>query len=86
MNLSVSSPTPPASIPAAAPAGPALKWMWAAIGVLGVSVLALGATLVMQNMAPAAAPATLAAAPRTPESEIIEKNAPKRLSHLPRAL
>ena len=42
MNLTVSSPTPPASIPAAAPAGPALKWMWAAIGVLGVSVLALG--------------------------------------------
>ena len=77
MNLTVSSPTPPASIPAAAPAGPALKWMWAAIGVLGVSVLALGATLVMQNRAPAAAdaaaPATLAAAPRTPESEIIEE-------------
>ena len=77
MNLTVSSPTPPASIPAVAPAGPALKWMWAAIGVLGVSVLALGATLVMQNRAPAAAdaaaPATLAAAPRTPESEIIEE-------------
>ena len=77
MNLTVSSPTPPASIPAAAPAGPALKWMWAAIGALGVSVLALGATLVMQNRAPAAAdaaaPATLAAAPRTPESEIIEE-------------
>ena len=77
MNLTVSSPTPPASISAAAPAGPALKWMWAAIGVLGVSVLALGATLVMQNRAPAAAdaaaPATLAAAPRTPGSEIIEQ-------------
>ena len=77
MNLTVSSPTPPASIPAAAPVGSAMKWMWAAIGVLGVSVLALGATLVMQNRAPAAAdaaaPATLAAAPRTPESEIIEE-------------
>ena len=45
MNLTVSTPTPPASMPAVAPAGPALKWMWAAIGVLGVSVLALGATL-----------------------------------------
>lgn len=77
MNLTVSSPTPPASIPAAAPVGSTMKWMWAAIGVLGVSVLALGATLVMQNRAPAAAdaaaPATLAAAPRTPESEIIEE-------------
>ncbi|PTT41015.1 hypothetical protein DBR23_06965, partial [Acidovorax sp. HMWF018] len=52
--------------------------MWAAIGALGVSVLALGATLVMQNRTPSAAadataPATLAAAPRTPESEIIEE-------------
>lgn len=77
MNMTVSSPTPPASIPAAAPVGPAMKWMWAAIGALGVSVLALGATLVMQNRAPAAAdaaaPAALAAAPRTPESEIIEE-------------
>ena len=42
MNLTVSSPASP--VPAAAPAGPALKWMWAAIGALGVSVLALGAT------------------------------------------
>ena len=45
MNLTVSSPASP--VPAAAPAGPALKWMWAAIGALGVSVLALGATLVL---------------------------------------
>ena len=36
MNLTVSSPASP--VPAAAPAGPALKWMWAAIGALGVSV------------------------------------------------
>lgn len=90
MNLTVSSPTPPASIPAAAPAGPALKWMWAAIGVLGVSVLALGATLVMQNRAPsaadAAAPATLAAAPARPSPRSLKKNAPKRQSHLPRML
>ena len=39
MNLTVSSPASP--VPAAAPAGPALKWMWAAIGALGVSVLFL---------------------------------------------
>ena len=52
MNLTVSSPASP--VPAAAPAGPALKWMWAAIGALGVSVLALGATLVMQNRTPSA--------------------------------
>ncbi|KRB30367.1 glycine zipper 2TM domain-containing protein [Acidovorax sp. Root70] len=75
MNLTVSTPTPPAT--AAAPAGSAMKWMWAAIGVLGVSVLALGATLVMQNRTPSAAdaasPATLAATPRTPESQIIDE-------------
>ena len=75
MTLTASSPTSPAS--ATPSAGAAMKWMWAAIGVLGVSVLALGATLVVQNRtlsaADAAAPATLAAAPRTPESEIIEE-------------
>lgn len=34
---------------AAAPAGASAKWLWAAIGALGVSVLALGATLVVQQ-------------------------------------
>ncbi|CAM3800587.1 Glycine zipper 2TM protein [Paracidovorax anthurii] len=57
----------PLSNPAVA--GGSAKWLWAAIGALGVSVLALGATLVVQNRAPATAaadPATaqpLAAAP-----------------------
>lgn len=82
MNLTVQPSTPLAPGAVAAPAGPALKWMWAAIGVLGVSVLALGATLVWQQRtpavasAPAVAPAQLAAAPRTPESEIIEEKRP----------
>jgi len=33
----------------AAPAGASTKWLWAAVGALGVSVLALGATLVVQQ-------------------------------------
>ena len=88
MNLTVSSPASP--VPAAAPAGPALNWMWAAIGALGVSVLALGATLVMQNRTPSAAdataPATLAAAPARPNPRSLKKNGPKRRLYLPRML
>lgn len=81
MNLTVRPSTPLAPGAATAPAGPALKWMWVAIGVLGVSVLALGATLVWQQRAPAVAapamaPAQLSAVPRTPESEIIEEKRP----------
>ena len=83
MNLTVRPSTPLSPGAAIAAAGPALKWMWAAIGVLGVSVLALGATLVWQQQrapavaaAPAMPPAQLAAAPRTPESEIIEEKRP----------
>jgi outer membrane lipoprotein SlyB len=56
-----------------------VKWLWAAVGALGVSVLALGGTLLAQNLrgdAPPAAQAT-AAAPRTPESEIIDEKAPR---------
>ncbi|RQO81737.1 glycine zipper 2TM domain-containing protein [Acidovorax sp. FJL06] len=80
MNLTV-PPTTALAPGAPAAAGPALKWMWAAIGVLGVSVLALGATLVWQQRAPAevVAPAPLAAAPRTPESEIIDEKRPQGL-------
>ncbi len=36
-------------------ATPSLKWLWAAIGVLGVSVVALGTTLVVQNTGKSAA-------------------------------
>lgn len=49
------SPTASSSQPlAAVPAGaglhhPSFKWLWAAIGVLGLSVVALGTTLVVQN-------------------------------------
>lgn len=53
MSLIVSS-TPRHAVAAAphagmAGAGPSLKWLWVAIGVLGVSVVALGTTLVVQN-------------------------------------
>ena len=48
------APTASSSQPlAAAPAGtalpPSFKWLWAAVGVLGLSVVALGTTLVVQN-------------------------------------
>ena len=41
--------------------GPSLKWLWAAIGVLGVSVVALGTTLVAQNAGKSSADAPSAA-------------------------
>ena len=62
-----------------------MKWMWVAIGVLGTSVLALAATLVLQQrpMAVGAAQeagvAQVAAAPRTPESQIIDEKRPQAL-------
>lgn len=43
-----------AAAPYSASSGPSLKWLWAAIGVLGVSVVALGTTLVLQNTASSA--------------------------------
>lgn len=51
---------------AAAPSGVSLKWLWAAIAVLGVSVVALGTTLVVQHngkSAPEASPTAVAAQP-----------------------
>lgn len=66
-----------------------LKWLWAAVGALGVSVLALGGTLLAQNLRGDAAPAAqgVAAAARTPESEIIEEKAQKMPpAHMQQAL
>ena len=67
MSLIVSS-SPQQVLPAAshagavgAAAGPSLKWLWGAIGVLGVSVVALGTTLVVQNAGKSAADAAPAA-------------------------
>ncbi|ADU98041.1 glycine zipper 2TM domain-containing protein [Alicycliphilus denitrificans] len=56
-----------------------VKWLWAAVGALGVSVLALGGTLLAQNLRGDASPAAqaTAAALRTPESEIIDEKAPQ---------
>ncbi|RYF68744.1 MAG: glycine zipper 2TM domain-containing protein [Comamonadaceae bacterium] len=63
MSLIVRSPNSLSTAPgAAAPAGASAKWLWAAIGALGVSVLALGATLVVQQSGRnAAAPQPVAA-------------------------
>lgn len=93
MNLTVQPSAMPAMGTAVPHPGSALKWMWAAIGVLGVSVLALGATLVWQQRATpavaaaadAVAPMPLAAVPRTPEAEIIEEKRPPALNQQARA-
>ncbi|MBS0291998.1 MAG: glycine zipper 2TM domain-containing protein [Proteobacteria bacterium] len=66
---SATSPT------AAAQPAASVKWLWAAVGALGVSVLALGGTLLAQNLRGEAPPAAQAAAPRTPEPEIIDEKA-----------
>lgn len=52
-------------------AGGSAKWLWAAIGALGVSVLALGATLVVQNRdrAPDVASAVQPAAALAPDAQ-----------------
>lgn len=75
MNLTVQQPAVP---PAAA--GPAMKWLWGAIGVLGISVVALGATLVLRQPPPA-----VAQAPRTPEAQIIDEKQPEVLMNRPQA-
>lgn len=82
MNLTVPSSTALAASAATSHPGPALKWMWAAIGVLGVSVLALGAMLVVQHRSPATAgsataPTQLSATPRTPDAEVIDEERPQ---------
>ena len=86
MNLTTEPRTAPTTPLAAAPAGAhGLKWMWVAIGVLGTSVLALGATLVLQQRPPSASAAEAAQvaqtspAPRTPESQIIDEKRPVAL-------
>ena len=66
MSLIVSSSSHPLSATshagvAGAASGHSLKWLWAAIGVLGVSVVALGTTLVVQNAGKSAAEAPPAA-------------------------
>lgn len=69
------NPSTPPFAPAAAAAPASVKWLWAAVGALGVAVLALGGTLLAQAPREAAslAPAHTATAPRTPEAEIIDE-------------
>ncbi|NVH78548.1 hypothetical protein FSB08_41055, partial [Paraburkholderia sp. JPY432] len=73
-----------------AAAGGSMKWLWAAIGALGVSVLALGATLVVQNKdrAPDVA-AAATAAPGTPQALAANPGAasfaPQQLAQAPAA-
>ena len=74
INASTTITTTTAAQPAAS-----VKWLWAAVGALGVSVLALGGTLLVQNQRSATPPAAQAqaqtAAPRTPESKILNEKA-----------
>lgn len=85
-------PAPAAGVAAGAAAGPSIKWLWAAVGVLGVSVVALGTTLAVQSRAPqsgASAPAELAVASAPPRGAAVEPNpsaAPAAQSNLPRGL
>ncbi|WP_119963992.1 glycine zipper 2TM domain-containing protein [Simplicispira lacusdiani] len=62
---SVSAPgaVPPSAVPQ--------RWLWAAVGVLGAVVLALGGALAMQQRGPVESP--VANVPRTPEAEIIDE-------------
>ncbi|MBS0468422.1 MAG: glycine zipper 2TM domain-containing protein [Proteobacteria bacterium] len=59
---------------AVAPSPATLKWLWAAVGALGVSVLALGGTLLAQNLRGEAAPQAQAVAPLTPEPVMAQPN------------
>lgn len=69
----MSSPIPaPVSAPGAVPPSAVPpRWLWAAVGVLGVAVLALGGMLVAQQRGPADSP--VATVPRTPEAEVINE-------------
>lgn len=71
--MHVTVPPSTALTPAAAP-GPAMKWMWATMGVLGVAVGALGAALVLQQP-----PAAQAQAPHTPVAGFSDQKEPQVL-------
>lgn len=64
--MDIAPSAPPLAPSPAPPSGPPLRWLWTAIGVLGVSVLALGGMLLAQlRVEPSAL--------RTPEAEILEE-------------
>ena len=71
--MHVTVPPSAALTPAAAP-GPAMKWMWATMGVLGVGVGALGAALVLRQP-----PAAQAQAPPTPLAVFSDQKVPEAL-------
>ena len=71
--MHVTVPPSTALTPAAAP-GPAMKWMWATMGVLGVAVGALGAALVLQQP-----PAAQAQTPHTPIAGFSDQKVPEAL-------
>lgn len=85
MSLIVSPSTHTSAVPVAqagafgGAASPSLKWLWVAIGVLGVSVVALGTTLVVQNAGKSAAadaqPLAMTAqpAPGAPRAENLQQ-------------
>lgn len=78
MNLTTtSSQALPAAIPATGPVALAPRWMWAALGALGASVVALAAVVVVQSRseAPAGAPSVARAVPAV-EEILDEKSTP----------
>ncbi|SFE47658.1 glycine zipper 2TM domain-containing protein [Paracidovorax wautersii] len=73
-NSASSSSTPGAT----GPGGASAKWMWAAIGALGASVLALGATLIVQQThrdAVPAQPVAALAAPAAADTRVAQAEA-----------
>lgn len=82
--ITIPSPAQPASLPPQGAAALAPRWMWAALGALGASVVALAAVVVVQSRSDAPAQAARTAVPV--EEFLDEKQAPARLQLAPAAL
>jgi outer membrane lipoprotein SlyB len=84
MSLADSSTVSTVSSSVDAASGPPLQWLWVAIGVLGVSVVALGTTLVVQNSGkPAVTPqvATEAMASGAPQALLAQPGMAMAATH-----
>ncbi|MFT4241912.1 MAG: glycine zipper 2TM domain-containing protein [Acidovorax sp.] len=84
MNNTAVSPSSNPALPSAPAASvPPLKWLWVTVGALGVCVVALGTTLVVQNKGSSATETTTAAV-ATPAPEDVknsQSNKAPALSH-----
>lgn len=80
MSLIVSPSSSTPALPLAQAGAAPIKWLWAAIGALGVCVVALGTTLVVQNAGRSTAEASAVAAAVPPATAVpeAENSQPKR--------